>query len=458
GARGGGLRHRGGERDRVGQDGPVRAPERDLSDGGDPRFQHLLDLDHPPGDGERPARARDRDAFHESARGHEAGRDRPRPRHERGDLPRGADPRGAAREDDHARGGLARLHREPGPPAHDQRGDLRGLRRRRPGGGRRYGDEARDEPAHGAARARRLDRARHLPRDHGSNAPRARRRQVSALPAPQEVRGRGLPRPKERARLLRLPQRRARRTRTEREPAVDLGRWLRIAVPALVIGAAGAFAVARSVITIPGSGECPPGTVHAGKGPPDGDAVWCEEPEGHVKHGPYHEWMVTGVKVAEGRYEHGKKQGLWTTYWWNGAKWEQGPYRDGVREGPWKSWYDTGEVADAGEYHANKPEGHWVGWHRNGRKADEGDFHEGMTEGPWIGWHENGQKSQEGAFRRDQPHGHFVWWYPNGRKQMEGDYLDGMKVGRWIEWDESGHKTSEKTYREGVEAKPSDSL
>jgi hypothetical protein len=79
--------------------------------------------------------------------------------------------------------------------------------------------------------------------------------------------------------------------------------------------------------------ECPPGTTPAGKGPPDGDAVWCEriEPGGkHVKHGPYHAWTVTGVRQEDGRYENGHKEGTWTTYWDNGASSRKAPRRYGI--------------------------------------------------------------------------------------------------------------------------------
>ena len=61
------------------------------------------------------------------------------------------------------------------------------------------------------------------------------------------------------------------------------------------------------------AGDCPEGSVLAGKGPPDGDAQWCEKD--HVKHGPYHAWTVTGVKTEEGWYEHGQREGRWTSFW-----------------------------------------------------------------------------------------------------------------------------------------------
>src|SRR5437773_1254523 len=107
------------------------------------------------------------------------------------------------------------------------------------------------------------------------------------------------------------------------------------------------------VIIVVGCRPCPRGAELAGKGPPDGDALWCEKQgtAGHrVKEGPYHAWTVTGRKSEDGYFRDGLKEGRWTSWWENGQKSEEGLYRRGMKEGPWISWYDSGEKADEGEY------------------------------------------------------------------------------------------------------------
>ncbi len=52
--------------------------------------QHVVDLDHPAGRGDRPAGKVHRHALHEPGAGHEAGGDHPRHRDRRADLPGGA--------------------------------------------------------------------------------------------------------------------------------------------------------------------------------------------------------------------------------------------------------------------------------------------------------------------------------------------------------------------------------
>ncbi len=94
--------------------------------GGDPRHEHLLDLDHPARGGDAARGAGDRHALHEPGAGHAAGRDHPRP----GDL--GGD---RTTPSTRWRAGLGKtpvevqrlpgLRLEPGADADDQRGHVR---------------------------------------------------------------------------------------------------------------------------------------------------------------------------------------------------------------------------------------------------------------------------------------------------------------------------------------------
>ena len=94
-------RHRGGDRGRVRQAQDLCAALSAAESGGDPRHQHLVDLDHPAGLADRPARAVHRHPFHESGAGDEAGRAGARHRHRGPDLRGGQGLRPHARQDDH---------------------------------------------------------------------------------------------------------------------------------------------------------------------------------------------------------------------------------------------------------------------------------------------------------------------------------------------------------------------
>ena len=108
----------------------------------------------------------------------------------------------------------------------------------------------------------------------------------------------------------------------------------------LLFAAAGLLGLAPLLVAATSTppDDCPMGTTRAGKGPPDGNEVWCERVDSdgkHVKHGPYQAWTVTGIRQEDGQYENGHKEGSWTTYWDNGSNFQEGPYREGMREGSW---------------------------------------------------------------------------------------------------------------------------
>ncbi len=126
----------------------------------------LLHLDHAAGRGHRPPGPVHRPALHEPGAADEAGRDHPRDRDRPGHLRDRREVRPVAGQDHRQRRGLPGLHRQPRAGADDQRGDLHPLRGRRHRGGHRHGDEARRQPSHGPAGARRLHRPRHRAVDH----------------------------------------------------------------------------------------------------------------------------------------------------------------------------------------------------------------------------------------------------------------------------------------------------
>ena len=201
-----GARDRGRERGRRSQAGALPAARRRAESRRDPRLEHVVDPDRAAGRRHGAARAGLRDALHEPARAHAAGRADPRPRDERRDRRERAGGRGGDGQD---RGRGARRAGLPGQPhaaADAQRGrvlPLRGGRRRR---GDRHRHAARHEPPAGAARAGRPDRSRHVPRDPRGAARGLRRSEVPALPAVASIRRGGATRPQGRARVPRTLQ------------------------------------------------------------------------------------------------------------------------------------------------------------------------------------------------------------------------------------------------------------
>src|SRR3989454_712940 len=169
--------------------------------------QHVLHLDHEARRCLRPSRAGAWLAFHEPGAGHAASRGGARDGDVRGD---GGARRGRCQADGQDAGrvqGLAGLYRESGPDPDDQRGHLSAA-----GGtewdadppGDRSSDDGGRQPSHGPAGIGRHDRPGHCPIDLRSPLSGSGRSQVSALPAPAQVRGGGPVGPQDRPRVLHL--------------------------------------------------------------------------------------------------------------------------------------------------------------------------------------------------------------------------------------------------------------
>ena len=91
--------------------------------------------------------------------------------------------------------------------------------------------------------------------------------------------------------------------------------------------------------------ECPSGARMSGAEPPNGNARGCQkiDADGNpVKHGPWTEWYMNGVKQLEGEYKDGKQHGLFREWFPNGKPKQEGRYMDGRPSGKWVYWDEQG--------------------------------------------------------------------------------------------------------------------
>lgn len=182
--------------------------------------------------------------------------------------------------------------------------------------------------------------------------------------------------------------------------------WARLTLGCLVV--AGCGGKTPVVAPLPTNSvhpdlQCPPGTLGAGEGPPNGTQVWCELPSltDPVKQGPSIGWHENGRKQAEG------------------------------------SWL-------AGERH-----GDWRYWHPNGRPEAQGTYAHGLREGLWTRYHPDGSRAAEGSFVGDQEHGAWTFWDATALTRTDGIYELGQRTGRWLDVDPAGVPVRERLYQEG---------
>jgi hypothetical protein len=67
------------------------------------------------------------------------------------------------------------------------------------------------------------------------------------------------------------------------------------------------------------------------------------------KEGP---WTIyrDSTLIAQGSYDKGLQDGLWTFWYPNGVRKEEGNFENGVKTGIWCQWYRDGELMWKGEY------------------------------------------------------------------------------------------------------------
>ncbi len=67
-----------------------------------------------------------------------------------------------------------------------------------------------------------------------------------------------------------------------------------------------------------------------------------------------------------GKIKHGKKNGVWQTFYNNGQLKSIGKYKNGKKEGLWKTFYVSGGIKSVGNYIDGKKDGVWKTYFVNG--------------------------------------------------------------------------------------------
>lgn len=106
-----------------------------------------------------------------------------------------------------------------------------------------------------------------------------------------------------------------------------------------------------------------------------------------------------------------------------------------------------GRIKADGQYDRGQKNGVWTYYDAQGRVQGQGTYAHGkMVEGLEITFHGNGQKAAEGTWAAGQKDGHWIEYYRNGKKKLEGLYLHGQKTGVWKEYDPSNYYITEKVW------------
>ena len=90
--------------------------------------------------------------------------------------------------------------------------------------------------------------------------------------------------------------------------------------------------------------------------------------------------------------------------------------------------FENGQKRLEGRYEDGKREGVWTWWHENGRKMMEGSYQDNKRVGIWFVAYENGLKQSEGPFRDDKRDGKWIYWDTDGQVKFERIWDDGEPI------------------------------
>jgi len=168
--------------------------------------------------------------------------------------------------------------------------------------------------------------------------------------------------------------------------------WLMVVV---LVGCSGRSGT-RSVSSLPVLG-CPENTREVVRALEQ----WCER-DG-VRQGPWRGWHSPVLVRGEGRYEDGRRYGLWTEWYDNGSRKSSGSYGGaGLRQGAWSWWFADGVPSAVGSYEGGDAHGAWTHWYPTGARASAGTYLHGENDGDWSFWHPSGALRAAGLFARGE--------------------------------------------------------
>ena len=232
----------------------------------------------------------------------------------------------------------------------------------------------------------------------------------------------------------------------------------------------------------------------------------------YVNNGPWRMWDQKGTLIAEGKYRHGQREGVWNR-WYRASEVElltklpyngfvgpfisQATFVDGKLDGNWTIYDSRQHKISQWEFVDGVRDGRFTWWFPNGHKMREIEYVEGDIDGQLIEWSIDGkvatkdtyqrgrklairadkdaagEKKSEGRYLfareiektpddwwnaklatyvkegKDEKHGPWVAWYPKGQRQNEGEYRNDVQVGKFTWWFPNGQKALEGAYSDG---------
>ena len=155
------------------------------------------------------------------------------------------------------------------------------------------------------------------------------------------------------------------------------------------------------------------------------------------------QWVIKGVDsskpgyaddaiVEKGKYENGRKTGVWLSYYPSGKLKAEITHINGRPKGPYKTFYENGQIEEQGNWALNKQTGNFKRYYENGKVAQDFTFNDsGKRDGRQVYYHENGKVMIEGNWAGGKEDGEIKEYFSDGSvksvRVFNGGQMDASK-------------------------------
>lgn len=151
----------------------------------------------------------------------------------------------------------------------------------------------------------------------------------------------------------------------------------------------------------------------------------------YINHGSWKMWDERGAVIAEGRYQHGERDGTWN-------RWYRGNEADLLTKIPYQQF--TAPFISQATFKNGKLDGKWIIYDSKQRKASEWGFADGERDGKSIWYFANGRKMREIDFDKGEINGEFNEWNAEGKQTIKDAYQHGRKLALKTDYHNAGTK------------------
>ncbi len=151
-------------------------------------------------------------------------------------------------------------------------------------------------------------------------------------------------------------------------------------------------------------------------------------------------WIITGEMIEDKNYVPI-------------AKVEEGRFNYGRRIGVWKKYYPSGKIKSEIKYINGIPKGDFITYFENGQIEEKGSWNAKVYNGKFTRYYENGEIAQQKSFNvKGKTEGEVIYYYPNGKAELVFETANGLGRGKATRYWPNGDIKEKITFNEKGES------